>query len=456
MLKLLKLCLHKEDGVEVKSVPRRTVVFPGRFLFTLIFVELIGLACLSSSYLLAQTDGESGQVETTVSRALNIQKEREAKVATLVPPERGSFEKGLNKIEQGMGYFNAVMGSFHGFHYTTGGFPAGAGWGYGLGFTQNAIGHRYEGAKLANRIDFDAAAAYSTRSYYRIGTSVLLQNIAGSPLSIGVAAEGIEFPEEDFFGLGPGSSESARSDYLLRSLHGGADIWLEPVRGLRLGGGAHYLSPSIGSGQDPRYPTVENVFDSREIPGWQVQPDFFRYDGYVDFDFRDKPMYPRSGGYYGARFSNYRDRDFNRYDFRQWTFDGSQYIQLPNQYRVLALRANVVMSDSDTGFEVPFYYMPDLGGAIRLRGFREYRFRDENALLLSAEYRWEAWWAMDMALFVDAGKVARRKADIDFKDLEYGYGFGLRFHSSKALVARLDFAFSKERFIPLLRFEHVF
>jgi len=33
---------------------------------------------------------------------------------------------------------------------------------------------------------------------------------------------------------------------------------------------------------------------------------------------------------------------------------------------------------------------------------------------------------------------------------------GLRVHSNSAFVARLDLAFSREGFIPLLRFEHVF
>ena len=36
------------------------------------------------------------------------------------------------------------------------------------------------------------------------------------------------------------------------------------------------------------------------------------------------------------------------------------------------------------------------------------------------------------------------------------YGVGFRIHSNSAFVARLDLAFSREGFIPLLRFEHAF
>ena len=40
--------------------------------------------------------------------------------------------------------------------------------------------------------------------------------------------------------------------------------------------------------------------------------------------------------------------------------------------------------------------------------------------------------------------------------MEVSYGVGFRFHSNSALVGRFDLAFSREGFVPLLRFEHVF
>jgi outer membrane protein assembly factor BamA len=105
---------------------------------------------------------------------------------------------------------------------------------------------------------------------------------------------------------------------------------------------------------------------------------------------------------------------------------------------------------------VPFYLRPTLGGASHLRGFRESRFRDQNSVLVGAEYRWEAWWALDPVLFVDAGLVAPSRRSLSLRDTEVGYGIGFRFHSNRAFVGRLDLAFSREGFVPLLRFEHVF
>jgi outer membrane protein assembly factor BamA len=136
--------------------------------------------------------------------------------------------------------------------------------------------------------------------------------------------------------------------------------------------------------------------------------------------------------------------------------DLQQYVPLPNRYRILALRAEAVLTDAEAGNQVPFYFQPTLGGANTLRGYREFRFRDQNSLLLGAEYRWEAWWALDGALFVDAGTVAPTRRDLSLSDMDVTYGIGFRLHSNSAVVARLDLAFSREGFVPLLRFEHVF
>ena len=105
---------------------------------------------------------------------------------------------------------------------------------------------------------------------------------------------------------------------------------------------------------------------------------------------------------------------------------------------------------------MPFYYQPTLGGAQALRGFREFRFRDRHSMLVSAEYRWEAWWALDGAFFIDAGEVASNVRDFTLANVETSYGVGFRLHSNKKFVSRLDLAFSREGFIPLLRFEHAF
>ena len=59
---------------------------------------------------------------------------------------------------------------------------------------------------------------------------------------------------------------------------------------------------------------------------------------------------------------------------------------------------------------------------------------------MNAEYRWEAFSALDMALFTDWGKVAPKFSDLDFSDLEHAYGIGFRFIAAQAVIFRIDIA----------------
>jgi outer membrane translocation and assembly module TamA len=51
---------------------------------------------------------------------------------------------------------------------------------------------------------------------------------------------------------------------------------------------------------------------------------------------------------------------------------------------------------------------------------------------------------VDMALFVDGGKVAPRRADLDLHDLTTAYGIGARFHTPAATVMRIEVARTRE------------
>ena len=78
------------------------------------------------------------------------------------------------------------------------------------------------------------------------------------------------------------------------------------------------------------------------------------------------------------------------------------------------------------------------GRSTTLRGFREFRFRDRNAFMINAEYRFEAFSGLDMALFSDWGDVGPTWDDIDFKHLKNDYGIGFRFNTYKSVWWRID------------------
>ena len=411
-----------------------------------IWLLLVGLPAVASG----------GQQPTQDSdRASVLVAEREKKASDTSPPARSAVERALYWYDNQY-VLPKIFGGWKGFHLAGGDFPAGAGFKYGVGFTRG-FGSPPEGeAGTLPRAEIDMVAASSTRGYKRGSGAVSVRRMAGAPLDLRVRAQYYEFPQEDFFGIGPDTSTDDRTSYLLESREAAAEVQWTPVKMVEIIGGLAYVSPTIGSGTDSRFPSTEQRFDAASVPGFTEQPDFLRSDAGVAFDWRDNPLHPHAGGRYGVAVSNYQDRDLDAFGFQRVQVDLQQYVPLPHRYRILALRASAVLTDPHAGEQVPFYYQPTLGGAQQLRGFREFRFRDQNSLLFTAEYRWEAWWALDGALFVDAGTVAAERRDLALRDLDLSYGIGFRVHSNSAFVARLDLAFSREGFIPLLRFEHVF
>ena len=131
-------------------------------------------------------------------------------------------------------------------------------------------------------------------------------------------------------------------------------------------------------------------------------------------------------------------------DVQNRHLDLRQYVSFFAERRVLVGRVKVATTDADDASAVPFFMLPFLGGNDTLRGFRAYRFRGPHSILLQGEYRWEIWSAFEAALFVDAGKVAMERADLNFKNLEHDYGVGFRFNTDNGVVMRVDAAFGSK------------
>jgi hypothetical protein len=206
--------------------------------------------------------------------------------------------------------------------------------------------------------------------------------------------------------------------------------------GTRLG----RLAPEIGSGTDDRFPSIESLFDDGAAPGLSDQPAFSYGEAFAEIDYRDEPGRARSGGHYLLTMRKYADRELDRYSFRSLDLLLQQFVPIFDKKRVFAFQLGVAGTGADAGQRVPFYLQPTLGGSRTLRGAADYRFRDTHALWMNAEYRWEAFAALDMALFTDWGKVASRASDLDLSDLERAYGIGFRFVAGQAVILRIDLA----------------
>jgi len=383
-----------------------------------------GVLTLALSCLL--TDAAFAQEPAT--RAEADRQRREEKAAQTKPYEPKGVERAINFAET-----RAIfILDREGFYPKLGSLTVGSGFAYGLGFRNRRL--------FENTGALDLWAAASIRRYNAVEARLTFPRLGGNHLHLETWASRRDYPQENFFGLGPDSNRADRSDYGIRTNHVGGRAGVRPVDALLVGGGLEYLQPRLGAGNGSELPDVPDIFDPSEIPGFETQSNFLRSDAFIEVDYRE-PRNARQGGWYRLDYSHYDDRKAGTYTFNRFDADVRQFIGFLAGRRVIAARLFVATSDTTNEQAVPFYYMPTLGGHDTLRGFREYRFRAPHAMLVQGEYRWEIWSGLDGALFYDAGKVANRRRDLDFSDLERDYGFGFRFNTDNGVVFRVDAAF---------------
>ena len=271
-----------------------------------------------------------------------------------------------------------------------------------------------------------------------------------------VTARYRNYPQEDFFGVGPDSQVEDRTNYRLEDTDIVGTAAVRAGDWLAVGFRGGFLATHTGEGTDSRFPSIETAFDDTRAPALEVQPNYIYGGPYLEIDYRDSKLNPRAGGYYRFEWTSFNDRNLEMFGFNRFEGEIRQYFPFFNRRRVFAFRAKTSMVGSQDGNRIPFYLRPTLGGSEDLRGFREFRFQDQNLMLMNLEYRYEAFSGLDMAIFGDTGKVFPRRADFDFTDLEVAWGIGARFNSVAGTFFRIDVAFSNEGNRIFYKFGHSF
>lgn len=94
--------------------------------------------------------------------------------------------------------------------------------------------------------------------------------------------------------------------------------------------------------------------------------------------------------------------------------------------------------------QAPFPLLPLLGGADRMRGYREGRFRDDVYWTLQIEYRLPLLWRLKGTVFAAMGEVGPRIGADVFEGIEASVGAGGRLRLTEDGVhGRLDVAYSR-------------
>jgi hypothetical protein len=264
-----------------------------------------------------------------------------------------------------------------------------------------------------------------------------------------------------YYGIGPDTLDDDRSGFRLRDNTFGTRGWYRAWPALRLGGSVAAYLPDHGPGGHRTVRSIEQVFPTSSIPGFDSAPNFGRYRGFAEliYPIISEPDAPQASNVYGATyqlsFESVRDHSSGRYNFHRWETEVQQRIPGVKAGQRLTLHGFVATTNEDA--DVPFYLLYTLGGSgglkafrpdllggdgtrATLRAFKNYRFRDRNLVLMQAEYRIPLHRKVDATVFVDAGQVAPRPSEL-FNDLRAGTGFSLSYMRKGKALGRMDVGF---------------
>jgi len=346
--------------------------------------------------------------------------------------ERNGFVARLRHWTHDTNLLGRINGDAPGWYPRLGGIRRGSGLNGGAG---------YRGDVTNDAPFFDVSGTMSIKGYKAIDLRARWLQTLDRRFSLWTEFRYEDFPQEDFYGIGMTSTQETRTSYDFDSVGVRVRGLVRPKSWARLELAFGYMRPDIGSGTDDSYPSTEELFTDATAPGLLEQPDFLHTTATLDIDYRDTPGNTATGGFYHLSYGIWNDVSLDQFNFQRFDMQLVQFVPITTTHaHVLSGRVGASAVRSTAGSQVPFYFLAYAGGMDTIRSVREYRFKDENAFWMSAEYKWRPFSALSVAVFADAGQVQDDWKDLGLNRLKAGYGAGVGFHAARQTIVRLDVA----------------
>ena len=292
-----------------------------------------------------------------------------------------------------------------------------------------------------------------------------------------VLVQSISLNTLDYFGMGPNTSDTARSYFGMRQTIAGVNATWPLVQkwNISLYGEANGRFVNIRPSPGRTSPSIEQLYSPATAPGLDHQPAFAQFGEGV----RIRPEF--AGGHirlnYSVTLREYVAAGDSSSSFQRFTTDLSHQFPLyrktrrlePNGFNgpddcsvsagehscpgvtrnlegSIGIRFLMNQSITSAGHVVPFYFQPTLGGSdidgnAALASYQDYRFRAPNTLLVRASVEHSVYGPLGLTAMVDEGKVALRRGDLDFTHLRHSYSVGLTLRAGGFPMVYLLFSF---------------
>jgi hypothetical protein len=302
---------------------------------------------------------------------------------------------------------------------------------------------------LAATLRFDALepleleTAFSTLGSQR---HRLRAAIEPARLRVGAEARWQRDAQVGFYGIGPDTPDD-RALYRRETfdLGLGGDFRHAP---LRLHAELGYEDNLIREPIDGDEPSLDEAFDPADLFGATGRQRYLRLGGGAELDLTRRRGFQDRGIRLLARATSYDGVNATTSEFRKIRLEAQGLAPL-NPRQILALRGRTELTRGMAG-EVPFYHLAELGGEESAIGYPDTRFRDDDMVSLTAEWRYEIWRDIHNSMRVESflhfgeGAVGRRLGEIAPEDWRASYGFGFRVARSESLLGLVFLGFSEE------------
>lgn len=393
----------------------------------LFLLSTIVLALASTTASAQAPPNEPPQSGRDSSRQAAIEGEQAAKLAKSHPYIATKAERVFDRIDTILEGGTLRWHPFFDSAYSGGGFTL------GVGHASYVTAHNY----------LDVRGSYTISGYKRAEIEFVAPRLFKRRAQLSVIGGWREATGVGFYGLGTDTSVDDRTNYLFQQPYGNALFTLFPARrGLMLRGGVELTQWSQEPGQGAS-PSVETRYSPANLPGLGALVTYLHTQGTIGFDWRTATGYARRGGAYSVTLHDYNDAD-HAFGFQTLEYEAIQHVPILRETWVLSFRGKVQTAEEKAGQQTPFFMLPSIGGGHSLRGYGSWRFRDQNSLLLQAEWRVMVNRYLDLAFFYDAGKVTARTSDLNLKGLKDDFGVGFRFHGPFSTPLRIDVAKGRE------------
>ncbi len=365
-------------------------------------------------------------------------------------PKRESW----STINFGTKYANAVFGGFEQL-----GWP-----GFGVQVTT---------ADLFRFAEFRATAFISPNLYRRFEGEAYFPRVFGKNTHADVWFDYLRRTKDNFFGIGPRIPDTSQTNFDLEQRSYNATLYHDFSRGVQVGGYFRLSNSGTFRGKRDSDIPIDQLFSgdpdtvpiANFVPGLLTNAKILSYGGFAEYDLRDDSHGLTKGAYFYGRIGSaqgLKDKiAFSDYGWLEAELDARGYIPLGSDKTSLALRGFANLKNPRGGSQIPFYDLSFLGGRMYVRGFKNFRFRGNNAVLGSAELRQTVWTksedrGLDVFGFGDAGQVwgdNRSKTDptilanqqFDSKNWRPSLGGGVQYRYSRGLAGRIEIGHSNER-----------